>query len=211
MTIRIRQNVPSVVLAFDNLRKEQLPFATSLALNIVAATAQDEETAGLFERFQIRRPQRIQTAVRVKAAKKRDLQAVLTIADPFLVQHEEESAIRKPGDLYGSIVQPVRERERRIGVLRGRGTPRSVLRQKKAFVQTMKSGKVGIFVRRGKTWSKGPNPHRLPIDLVFALEREAKLPGLLKFGATVVRVAQRDWAKAFDTGMRRALVTARRR
>lgn len=195
--LEIKINTAPAVDSLNALRNRQLPFAISLALNRIGAKAQAAETAGIFERFTVRRPQRLRTAVRMKPSTKRKHQVVLTVRDAFLVQHED-GAVRRPGDVYSSIVQPVRAREKRVGVLRGRNRPSEV---KGAFTARMRSGKVGIFVRRG--------PKRLPIDLVFSLERQANLPRLLKFGATVEGVAVREWEAQFGESLREAMASAR--
>lgn len=196
----IDANVPEVVFEIKELRK-QIPFATSRAINVVAEQAQAEETVGIFDRFHVRRDARIRTAVRRRNSTKRGLEAELTIADPFLIQHEDGET-RKPGDVYPSLVHPVAEKEKRVGVVRGSTSPKALLKSgRKGFVATMKNGKVGVFRRLTKK--------RLPIELVFALEKQSKLHRLLKFGATVGTVVARDFEKAFGAELARAMRTAR--
>lgn len=181
--------------------ERQIPFAMSLALNEVANLARAEQIKGIFERFTIkpRARARIRTTVQMKASSKRRLEAKLTERDPWLVQHEQGEQ-RRPGDIYSSIVQPVSERAKRIGVLRGLNTPQAILAKPTGFTLRMKSGKVGVFRRKGKK--------RNPIELVFALEREANLPRLLKFGATVGGVVEREWERVFGAALERAMSTA---
>lgn len=202
MDAELELNIPEAVLFFDTAKDRQVPFALSLALNRVGKIAKAEETAGIFERFTVRRPKRLQTAVRMKASKKSDPQVTLSIRDAFLVQHEE-GGIRRPGDVYHSMVQPVRAEEKRIGVVHGKWTPAALLRSnRQAFVARMpRSGKVGVFVRSG--------PPRLPIELVFSLEKQVKIPRLLKFGSTVNAVANREWEAQFGQALAEALASAR--
>lgn len=195
--LRIDINTAPAVDSLNVLLNRQLPFAISLALNQLGKQAKAAQVAGIFERFTVRRPQRIRTAVQMKPSTKRNPQVVLTVRDSFLVQHED-GGVRRRGDLYNSIVQPVREREKRVGVLHGRNRPSEL---KGAFTARMRSGKVGVFVRRGRK--------RLPIDLVFSLERQVNLPRLLKFGATVEGVAVREWEAAFGDSLRKAMATSR--
>lgn len=220
----IEANIPEVILELDAFRRQQLPFATSLAVNTVAKTARAEQVAGIFERFTVRRPARLRTSVAFQASNKRDLEATLTVRDTFLAQHEER-VTRRRGDVSSAIVQPEGDEQKRIGVLRGRNTPKALLARGKGrkpgrpkgkrttasasglrkpapFVATMKSGKVGVFVRRDRR-------QRLPIELLFAFEREVKLPGLLKFGATAERVVTRDWEREFGRSLARALASRR--
>lgn len=200
--LTIESNIPDVTLTFERLRREQVPFATALAVNEVAQTARDAETVGIFARFTIRRPARLRTSVQVsRRAKKTAPDAIVEVRDVFLVQHEEGET-RRRGDIYKSLVQPVGAREKRVGVLRGRNTPSEVLASnRKAFITRTRSGKVGVFRRIGDS--------RLPIELIFSFEREAKLRKLLKFGATVQGVAVREWNGAFGRGLAKAMATSR--
>lgn len=178
--------------------KKQIPFAMSLALNKLGAKAKAEQTEGIFERFQVKptaRP-RVKTTVQMKPSTKRRPEVVLTERDPWLVQHEEGET-RRPGDIFSSVVKPVSAKARRVGVLRGRNTPAAVLATGRGFIRTLNNGKIGVFLRRGRK--------RLPVDLVFALEREAKLPALLKFGATVDETVTREWDRVFAEALRTAL------
>ncbi len=186
----------------DGLRR-QIPFAISYALNDVAKRAKAEQTAGIFERFRIkpRAAARVRSTVQMTPASKSNLVAKLTERDPWLVQHETGET-RTPGDVYSSIVRPVSDRAKRVGVLRGLNTPAAVLAKPTGFVRTLKTGKVGVFRRKGKG--------RLPIELVFALEREASLPRLLKMGATVGGVVEKHWEDAFGAALERAMATATR-
>lgn len=205
MNDEIELEIPEAVMFFERMRSDQVPFATSLALNRIGALGKERQTAGIFERFTVRRPGRLKTAVRMKAAKKRDSSpaVTLTIRDAFLVQHEE-GGIRRPGDVFRSMVQPVSPEAKRVGVVHGKWTPSAVLASdRKAFIARMpRSGKVGVFVRRG--------PERLPIDLVFSLEKAVKIPRLLKFGATLDSVATKgEWEKQFGQALSEAMATAR--
>lgn len=204
--IEFVQDIPLLRHQLFALRK-QIPFALSLALNTIAEQAQAEETVGIFDRFHVRREARLRTAIQRKNSTKSRPEATLTVRDAFLVQHEE-GGIRRPGDVYSSIVQPESVDAKRIGVLRGRNTPQFYLERIKTkprpFLQRMKSGKVGVFVRA--TAGKGS---RYPIELIFAFERQAKIAKLLKFGATVDEVIARDWDKAFGAALGKAIATAR--
>lgn len=200
--LEIETNIPDVVLEFDRLRTQQVPFATALALNDLAAGARDEQTRGIFARFTVRRPARLSKSVVVsRYAKKTELRSIVTVRDTFLVQHED-GEVRRPGDVFGSIAQPQRGREKRIGVLRGKNSPRGVLESsRRAFIARTASGKVGVFERRGVK--------RYPIDLVFSFERQSRLPRLLKAGATVEGFAVRAWNDLFGRALAKAMASSR--
>jgi len=201
MELRIETNIPEVTKAFDDLRYRQVPFATSVALNRVGKAAKEEQIEGIFDRFTVRRAAFIRRSVRQKASSKRDLKTTLTVRDGFLAQHED-GGTRVPGDVGPAIVQPIASTQRRIGVIRGRNTPRGVLKSsRKAFVATMKSGKVGVFRRRGKK--------RLPIDLIFSFEKRVKLSKRLRFEDTTNSVVAKLWEREFGRELSRAIRTAR--
>lgn len=204
--LRITTNLPLVQR--DLVRfEDQVPFAMSTALNAVMDLAARAQTQGMLERFHVRKPERMRTAVRTKKSNKATLEAELVIRDPHLVQHEE-GEVRMPGDIRSSLVQPESPEAVRVGVLRGRNTPKWYLERLKQkprpFVQTMKSGKKGVFVRA----KAGPDS-RYPIELIFAFERRAKLHRVLKFGATVGSVANVAWEKEFGRALGQAIRTAR--
>jgi hypothetical protein len=199
----IRVEIPEQLKRLAAANTRQIPFAMSLALNRVTRNARQAQTEGIFRRFKVRRAGRLRTSVRMTASTKEQLQAKLTVADKFLIQHEE-GGTRHQGDVYRSMVQPVREREKRIGVVHGSNTPKALLAKQvktKPFIARMRSGKVGVFVRRGKK--------RLPIDLIFALEKQSKLRSRLKLGGTVGTVVAFEWEREFGAALLKAIDSAR--
>ena len=223
MDFQVRVDVPPALRSLSRLKREQIPFATSRALNEIGKLGREDTTKGIFERFDVRRPQRIKTSVKQDYANKRTLRTVLTVRDPFLAQHEE-GGIRRPGDIYSSIAQPIGPVQRRRKVIRGKNTPKALLaeggpkigrpkgskggrsqRQLKRptpFIAKMKSGKVGVFKRRKK---RG----RLPIDLLFTFEKAVKISPRLEFQKTVLERVSRSWEPVFGREFARAIATAR--
>ena len=197
-------HISTTIDDLDRAKFDQVPFALSRTLNALATKAAAEETDVIFRDFTVRRPARLKKSVIAVRGNKRSPDAIVQVRDTFLVQHEE-GGVRNPGDVYPSLVQITGEREKRVGVLRGRNTPKSLLEAKrgkrKPFLQRMGSGKVGVFRRRGT--------ERLPIELVFAFERQVKLKGRLKAEETVNRVAAREWAAEFGAQLARAIATSR--
>ena len=201
ITLTVKVDMARSLRDLDAFKRRQIPFATSRALNEIGRIARAAQTQGMFERFEVRRAPRMRTAVRMKASSKTRLETVLTIRDPHLVQHEE-GGVRKPGDVQSAIVQAVAPAQRRRRIIRGSNRPKVILkRSKRAFVATMKSGKTGVFRRRGKK--------RYPIDLVFAFEKSVKLEPALEFEKTVLRVVERDWDRVFGREFGRAIATGR--
>lgn len=92
----------------------------------------------------------------------------------------------------------LRTTEDRVGVVRGRSSVASALASdRKAFVARMPSGKIGVYRRKGRP--------RLPIELVFSLERRDRLRSVLKAGARTGTVAAREWEAAFGDALRREM------
>jgi hypothetical protein len=199
LDLRIELDLADARIDLAELER-QIPFATSLAINRLAKASRQDQTEGIFDRFTVRRTAYLRNSVRMRGSTKRDLRAELSIRDPFLVQHEE-GGIRRPGDVYDSIVNPVGPTQRRVGVIRGRNTPRAALRSRRAFVAKTASGKTAIFRRRGKK--------RAPIDLLFVLEEQTKLTPRLQFQSTVEKRVSRDWESEFGKALREAYRTRR--
>jgi hypothetical protein len=201
--IEVTVDIPRALLELDSVRYDQVPFALSLAINRTAVAARDAQADGMLSRFKARRPARMKKSVVVRSGTKQDPEATVSVRDPWLVQFED-GGTRRPGDVYDSMAHPLSGAPARRGVIRGSTSPRGVLQgDRKAFVATMKSGKVGVFRRRRKMG-------RLPIDLVFALERESNLPALLKFEQTVGFVAAFEWENIFGQALAEAYAKRRR-
>jgi hypothetical protein len=205
--LRITANIPEVVRSLNDLAFKQVPFATSLALNRVGKTARADQTEGIFERFNVRESGFIKKSVRMRAAKKSDLRVELSIRDAFLIQHDG-GGVRLPGDIYSSIVQPIEPGRGGIGAargqkLRGRTTPRAVLRNRRAFVERTKRGKLGVFLSVGKG--------KDAVDqLLFTFEPEQKLTkDRLQFEGTVTSSVARNWEREFGAALAQAIASAR--
>jgi len=150
--LEITVNIPAVVATFDAVKLKQVPFALSLALNTTSQLAREAQNEHMFREFNVRRAQRIRTAVRIRPSRKRDLVSRLTIQDAFLIQHEEGDT-RKPGDVHSSIVKPVGKDQKRAGVIRGRNTPKALLEQGSKKIGRPRGAKSG-----GETTRRRPTP-----------------------------------------------------
>lgn len=194
----VEVNTGPTVDSLNALRHRQLPFALSLALNRTAARAQAVQVAGMMQRFTVRRRTWMAGSVVIPAgATKRKPEVTIRVRDPELVQHEA-GGIRRPGDIYSSLVNPVGPRERKRGIIRGANTPKALIASGKGVALRTKSGKVVIF-RRSRS---GLTP-------AFALERAVPLRPRLHFEETVGRVVLRFWQDDFRTAFAEANATAR--
>lgn len=192
--------IPEATRFLDDFRFKQVPFATSLALNRTGELAKGEQTQGIFDRFEIRNGAFVRKSVVQRRSTKRRLVTTLTVRDAFLTDHEE-GGIRRPGDVTSGIIQAVDPKRRRVRKIRGRNTPRHVLKQKSFFEGKTRSGKRAVYQRlRGKGAG---------VKLIFVAEPKVNIKPRLKFGKTVTRVIHARWEAEFGRALERALATAR--
>ena len=99
MRIDVDINAGEVARSLRFLFRDQVPFATSLAINQTARGIQTEQRAGMRQRFTIRRAYVLQGVKFSKFSTKRDLEAIVEI-DPtrnFLFKFEEGGTVRPRG------------------------------------------------------------------------------------------------------------------
>jgi hypothetical protein len=211
LTVRMQLDINPALRQFSTLERDQLPFATSLALNNLAMSAQAAIRTHYQTAFTLRRPDFIekQGAKIMQFATKRDPAAVLGI-DPkadFLTKFETGGQRPKRGT-HIAIPSLVRRNKRDI-VTRG-NRPRSLisrLGQKKGaggvFVDRTEEGRQpGVYQRTGRGG-------RVGLKLLYAFETSAILPASLQFIQTAQRVAETEWPTIFEAALDQALRTSR--
>ena len=125
-------NTSEVVFALNRLKREQIPFAQSLALNWTLKDAQAEVREQLPRRFTIRRPW-LPRGVVVKPSSKRQLWGTITQRDPFMSRQEFGGQKTPQGK---AIAVPVGALARlaKTKVLSKGKRPAAQMRKKNAFV-----------------------------------------------------------------------------
>lgn len=200
------------------VERKHLPFVMAGAINTTLFDARKVVQDDLDDQFVIRRPW-VRRGIRVAKADKRSQSGALYTLDWFM-RDQEEGAARAP-NTGQHIFRPTVD-VRRGGTIQGlpKKRPKALLKQMREasakaksgkrrrgrrrptpFIATMRTGKRGLFIRRGRG--------RKPITLLYVLERSIDIPPIWNFGSTVGRVSDKTLRRAFVSGMRRALATNR--
>lgn len=198
--ISIRRDVDRFRATLDDLGKQQLPFATSLALNKTARTAAYDITRQMPAIFDRPTPFTLH-AIGVTPSRKTNLRATIFVKrlQAKYLAAEETGATRtaSPGE---PILTPVDLPTNAYGNI-PRNTVRRLLRNpQKYFLGTIK-GVYGL-------WQRGPMHS---IKLLIAFHRRATWKPRFAFRARVEASAALTFATNLSAGMARAIATAVRR
>lgn len=213
---------------------DQLPFATSLALNRTAKAVQDAIRAGLRERFAIRRPWVVQGITIPKFSDKRDRPMQVTVAiDPgraFLgkfeaggtkVAHSPEEPIAIPTTAIRPSLQalaPLSLYPKNLGLMARRGVTGFIAARKHMTRRGVEQlqGKQRTFVLDfsmfgirvpGVYQRTGPGRH--DIRLIWTYKPSIPIPARLKFAETAQATVARAWPAQFQAAFQQAIRTAR--
>ena len=198
------------LLALDNLRRRQLPFAQALALTKTAQAAQKAIRTSLPTRFEIRN-NFLERGVRIQAATKRNQQSAVFWRAPGGVARrgfaqslarQETGGSKRPMKKYLAIPREANKRRGAGGRIPKRWQPAQVLKRKDTFVARAGSG-LAIYRRRGKG--------RLPLEtLYFLSSRQIKVPEAFGFVATARDAARKIYKTEFGRAFAKALATQKR-
>lgn len=158
--------------------KKQFKFATSKALNDTAFDVRRSSIA-LFERsFEVRNKRFISTALRVKKASKRNLEAHVydRLGRDWLARQVKGGTKTARGKYLAIPVAAKR-------TARGSRDPRSYA---KSFIQTTRSGSTGVFQRFGRGGKR--------VRMLFKLQPTTRVPK----GYPFYKNAKRETRKLFD-------------
>lgn len=199
--IQIKLNgIEDVARLIKNVNK-QVAFAASRALNQTAIKVQEHEvTQELPQSLKLRsqwfRP-RTKFGVNIKFARKTNLVAVVGSQADWL-KLVDKGGTKKPSGkaiaIPTSNIDTSRPR-------RKADKPRNILKQPKAFVAVMSSGKAGIFIRVGK--------ERKPIKPLYLFDSEAKVHDILDFFEAGKAVADRIYLDIFSKELAKAIASAK--
>lgn len=205
----VQSNVRGFAKYLDNVQKKQLPFATARALTWTAKDAQKALQESMPETFNVTRKwwmQQQPTGIKVKSAKKAELQAdVYTLA--YFAFLQEESGIKIPFKGRGILIPtPLTPKYgRKAGgaakVMAGKKILRRGGKAGGDPVITLQSGKRGVFRRKGKK--------RLPIQLLYSYVPRAHIRARMEFRAKAHKKAMQQFDFFFAQSLAQALKTAR--
>lgn len=189
--------VPDIADRLDDLRRRQIPFATSLAINWTTRDAQQAIRAELGRAFTIRN-KFLAGGIRTGRATKRSLEGRVFTLDQTLADHIEGTT-RK-----GRITTPPRHapRPNARGIYRKRALPAAQLKLKRTFAATLRTGQRAVFRRKGKT--------RYPIELLWWLgENQAQIDPDFDFAGIGIRTFLQRWKPNFGRALAKAIATAK--
>ena len=215
MRIDVDSNATEVARSLRFLFRDQVPFATSVAINNTAKGIQTVQREGMKRRFTIRRAYVLQGVKINKFSTKRDLEAVIEI-DPtreFLFKFEEGGTVRPRGTRF-AVPDEVRRtktgvvsrvlRPRSLEFKRSGSGPRGeVFRGKKrTFMIRRPDGTGAIFQRFGRRRSTR-------VRMLFSFTPKAKIEPMLEFEVTAQTVFDATFASNFERSFARAQASAR--
>lgn len=219
--LRVDTNASDVALFFRRFFQDQMAFATSLALNQTAKGIQQEQRAGLEERFKVRRAYVLQGVKVSKFSTKTDLEAIVEI-DPtrrFLFKFEDGGTTRPRGRSFAIPADDIRrgttgvirknQRPRSFNFkLAGRGPKAVVFKgDRRTFLIRRNDGSGAIFQR-----GRGFNPRKgVEQDLrhLFSFSPKVEVDDRLEFELTASTIFEELFNRNFDAAFDRALRTAR--
>ena len=224
MRIDVDSNAGEVARSLRFLFRDQVPFATSLAINQTARGIQTEQRAGMRQRFTIRRAYVLQGVKFSKFSTKRDLEAIVEI-DPtreFLFKFEEGGTVRPRGTRL-AVPDEVRRgktgvvsrvmRPRRLEFERWGSGPRAEVHRgkKRTFMIRRPDGTGAILQRLGRRGRKRIPGQRRPgkLRMLFSFTPQAQIEPSLEFELTARTVFERSFASNFEASFDRAVRTAR--
>ena len=201
--MQISIDVSDVQRQLGSLHK-QLPFAASQAINATSKDVQKAIINRIHNVFNVRRPLFVQRSVKIRFAKKHDLEAQIAIADLGGKPTADILSKFETGD------DKLPTRSRVLAVPAGdiRRTARGIITKqqqlgnlKRSFYLKTKAGHEYIFQRTGKP--------RKAIRMRYILKPRVQIDDRLRFVQTGKRVVDRVMAGHMNTAIKRAIATAR--
>tara|TARA_Y100000114_G_C11680392_1_gene288321 strand:+ start:212 stop:859 length:648 start_codon:yes stop_codon:yes gene_type:complete len=188
LEINVESNISALTKAMDAFGKDQLPFATSRALNDAAFDVRNTIVEQTFTRsFNVKNKRFAGVAFKVDPAKKRKLEARVfdRLKKDYLALQESGGTKRPRGNNIAIPTDEIRVTGR--GVTKAR-RPRQLLQSgKRAFRTKSKTGQDIIAQRRGKK--------RYPIKVLYVLEPQADIKPRFPFYEVGIKVAQDVFGK----------------
>lgn len=199
----ITTNADEVSRAFLFLKRDQVPFATAVALTRVAQQARLSVQAQMGQTFTLRSPRVVKT-IRINAARKRDrpIRSEVGILDQFLADHAT-GAVRK-ATKSRRLAIPTKfaaSKRTRGGKIRAGMKPRRILQRKGGRVEG-EGNRATIL--RGAGRGAGRKLLRM-----FMLRSRVKIDETWPFEKQVVRKAKANYGAEFVGALGDAVRTAR--
>ena len=187
LDLRIKVDAAAAARQVKDIAQNQIPFTTALALTRTAQKAQKVIRQALPERFIIRRKAWALGGIRVEAATKRMLTAVVKDINPYMGL-QEIGGTKFP--IGKNIAVPLRgARASRRSLISKRNMPRQLLDSGRGFILHLpKSGREFICTWRGR---------RKGLAFMYVLIPRAEIREAYHFGETVQTTVQRVFESTF--------------
>nr|CRH06049.1 Conserved protein of unknown function [Candidatus Magnetococcus massalia] len=197
--IRVEANTRQVERAASNITK-QARYATALALTRTVQDTQAEVRRRLPERFTIRTGW-VAKGIRVKPAKKSNLQASVRVLDPFMALQETGGTKRShSGDALGV---PVGARPNPKSVTRPGKFPSALLKKPNYFIAPLHNDSSTHAV-----WRRGGRKGR-KLKMMYRFVDRVEIKPRFGFMETVKEVVEARFQENFERAVKEALSTAR--
>ena len=196
MEIRVDSNIKEFTKWLNTVQREQVPFATSRAINDVAVDGQSsivKHITGTFKNIKRWWLKQQPTGVKVRFSNKRDLHARV-FTDVYFSQRQQDGGVKAPKQSKNlAIPLPAVPRKYRTS-----SGARDMLR---ADNKTFSVKGKGIFKRKGKK--------RYPITPLFTYAPSSRTKPALKFDLIIEKVVRRRFAQHFKKRLDAALASAK--
>lgn len=206
MRFDLRDNIAEVERGLSNFAREQVPFATSRALNAVALAVRDAEDRQLRDKLDRPTPFTLR-GLGVLRSSKRALAAAVFMKDrqAEYLALQETGGTRRPK--RRAIAVPAKLRVNSYGNIPRGGIKRALAAANTFSGRPKGGGAPGIYKRLGAR-GKFKSGHALQLQVTWA--ERARYRPRLGFMQTAIRVAQRRAAPEFERALMAAIATARR-
>lgn len=185
--------------ALDDFGQRQIPFATSLAINLTLNDARAALIDQLPKRFTIRN-KFLEKGIRVRPSSKRHLEGRVFTLDEILRLQIEGGAKPRTGHAT-PLARGVKGNAK--GIFRKAKRPAALRDKPKHFVAPLRGGGRGLFKRVGKK--------RSPILLLWRLhDGTVKIDSAFDFEGIAHNTFRRRFEKNFGLALGKALATAKR-
>lgn len=197
IVMNMETNISAMAKALDAFGKDQIPFATSGALNDTAFIVRKTVVEDTYPKaFTVRNKRFINTAMRVDKANKRNLEARVfdRLGRDYLQRHATGGTKMPRGATVSIPTDEIKLSGR--GVAKGR-RPRTLLAGgKRAFRQKTKTGQDVIMQRKTKA--------RYPLRVLYLQEPSVKIDQTFDFYKDAQFVAQKNFDKRFKINFAKA-------
>lgn len=207
------QNTDRVIQNFRGIHDDQLPFAMARSLTGIAKQAQDSVQTALPARFTIRRLAWARGGIRVEAATKRDLFAVVKDIHSYM-QLQEEGGTKLPQ--FGRFLAvPLSGARRSVTAIVDKADlPGAVMASGLGFIRgnvMYRANFVRSSSRRGFRGVKGFNSGSWSRKIIpmYALVPKASVPARYGFVDIVKKVVGRRWEQEFAQAFAKAVETSK--